>query len=236
MDDSSSAPELVFGLVGPLGTDLKAVAAVLRDALVAVRYESEVHRLSHLMRELQGEPWDTLKDGYEDETLDAHMKAGNRLRQTLGRHDAMAMLGLMSIQELRQRKTGESTRPLGRFAHILHSLKRPEEVKTLRGIYGPALVVLAVYSPRPKRLDDLARRIAGSRHSNQFGDHRSTVRSIKFDVGPTQRWSTVTNSTEVEMKDEDEVPVRTVDDIVYIFIHTGTISYSEYQFAPVSLR
>src|SRR5450432_4219404 len=32
-------------------------------------------------------------------------------------------------------------------------------------------LVLAAYAPRPKRLADLARRIAESHHSNQFGDY-----------------------------------------------------------------
>lgn len=171
MDDAAKAPELVFGLVGPLGTDLSAVAQALKDALAHVRYESEVHRLSHLMRDLSGAPWDQLKDGPRDTTIHEHMTAGNRLRQTLERNDAMAMLGLMSIQELRQSRKKDPTEQLGRFAHILHSLKRPEEVKTLRRIYGPALVVLAAYAPRPKRLNDLARRIAESHYSNQFGDY-----------------------------------------------------------------
>jgi deoxycytidylate deaminase len=178
MDEAATTPELVFGLVGPLGTDLSSAAQVLKDALAQVRYESEIHRLSHLMRDLSGDPWDQLRDGPRDTTVDAHMTAGNRLRQTLGRNDAMAMLGLMSIQELRQRRTGDSTTQLGRFAHILHSLKRPEEVKTLRRIYGPALIVLAAYAPRPKRLVDLARRIAESHHSNQFGDYLTQAEQL----------------------------------------------------------
>jgi cytidine deaminase len=82
----------------------------------------------------------------------------------------MAMLGLMSIQESRRRRSSKQTKQLERFAHILHSLKRPEEVKALRRIYGPALIILAAYAPRLKRLNDLARRIAESRFGNQSGD------------------------------------------------------------------
>ena len=171
MDDPALASELVFGLVGPLGTDLGAAAQVLKDALAQVRYESEVYRLSRLMRDLSGEPWRDLQDGPRDTTIDAHMTAGNKLRQTLGRNDAMALLGLIAIQEFREQRTGEPTKPLPHFAHILNSLKRPEEVRTLRRIYGPSLVVLAAYAPRPRRLQDLARRIAESYFSNQSGDY-----------------------------------------------------------------
>ena len=104
---------------------MSAAAQVLKDALAHVGYGSEIHRLSHLMRDLSGKPWDELKDRPRDSTIDAHMTAGNLLRQTLVRNDAMAMLGLMSIQELRQRRTGDATKPLEQFAHILYSLKRP---------------------------------------------------------------------------------------------------------------
>jgi deoxycytidylate deaminase len=179
MADSSSTPELIFGLVGPLGTDLAAVGQVLQDTLTQVGYASAVHRLSKLMRDLSGQPWDQLKDGPRDETIAAHMTAGNRLRHTLNRNDAVAMLGLIAIQEYRGNfPGGNPTKPLPQFAHILNSLKRPEEVKALRRIYGPGLVVLAAYAPRPKRLSDLARRIADSRHSNQYADYLTEAEKL----------------------------------------------------------
>ena len=171
-DSAVASPELVFGLVGPLGTDLSMVAQVLTDRLAQVRYRAKVHRLSKAMRDLAGTPWSELPDpeGPRDLAIDAHMSAGNKLRETLGRNDAMAMLGLVAIQEFRQGEHGDATKPLAQYAHILHSLKRPEEVRSLRRIYGPSFVVLAAYSPRPRRLQDLARTIAKSRFSNQSGD------------------------------------------------------------------
>ena len=167
MENLATESELIFGLVGPLGADLNTVAQVLKDALAQVRYESEVYRLSRLMWDLPSEPWSNLNDGYHDTTIDAHMTAGNKLRETLKRNDAMAMLGLLAIQTFRGKRAADPNQPLPRFAHILNSLKRPEEVRTLRRIYGPSFIVLAAYAPRPKRLQDLARRIAESRFSNQ---------------------------------------------------------------------
>ena len=90
----------------------------------------------------------------------------------------MAMLGLTSIRELRESLAGDPKQPLPGFAHILYSLKRPEEVRSLRRIYGPALIVLAAYSPRPKRLTDLARRIAESKHSNQSDEFLSNAERL----------------------------------------------------------
>jgi cytidine deaminase len=171
-------PELIFGLVGPLGTDLSAVARALQDALDQVGYKSQVYRLSRLMWDLASPPWSELSDGPRDVEIDAHMTAGNKLREILDRNDAVAMLGLVAILKFREEKTGDPTLPIGQFAHILQSLKRPEEVETLRRIYGPALVVLAAYAPRSQRLQDLARRIAESRFSNQIGDFLTTSEQL----------------------------------------------------------
>lgn len=84
--------ELVFGLVGPLGTDLELVGTHLKDALAQVRYRSDVVRLSHLMRAPKATPWSQLKDGPEDDVIRTHILAGNALRRKLHRNDAMACL------------------------------------------------------------------------------------------------------------------------------------------------
>ena len=168
--DPAKQPELVFGLVGPLGTDLSLVAGHLKDALARVRYRADVFRLSRFMRELPALPWSDLTDGPRDDEIDTHMQAGNALRERLGRNDAVAMLGVGAIRNFREMVCQDPNRSLAAQAHILHSLKRPEEITTLRRIYGPTFFVIAAYSPRARRLQDLARRIAESRHSNQSSE------------------------------------------------------------------
>ena len=175
MDTRDDSQEIIFGLVGPLGTDLHAVSAALKDALTQVGYDSEVHRLSRLMADLSAEPWSSLSP---TAPIEMFMDAGNRLRETLNRKDAMAMLGLMSVLAVREAKSGSTTTTFPRFAHILHSLKRPEEVRALRKMYGPALVVLAAYSPRQNRLIHLARRLAELKFSNQFGDYLTEAEKL----------------------------------------------------------
>lgn len=175
---SVAQPELVFGLVGPLGTDLELVGSRLRDALAQVRYRSEEFRLSHFMREIKAEPWSRLKDGPADEVIKTHIEAGNALRRKLQRNDAMAMLGVGALREYRLDQTGETTKPITAFAAILRSLKRPEEIETLRRIYGSAFVVLAAYAPRARRVQNLARRIADSHYSQQAAEFTSTAERL----------------------------------------------------------
>jgi len=167
VDDSAKRPELVFGLVGPLGTDLTFVAQTLTDALSRVNYTSELLRLSRLMREIRTPPWAELKDGPRDEEIESHISAGNALRRSIGRQDAMAMLGIGGIRESREAKCGDPNMPLAGIAYVFYSLKRPEEIQSLRRIYGPAYLTVAAYSPKSRRIADLAKRIAESRFSNQ---------------------------------------------------------------------
>jgi len=130
------------------------------------------------MREIPQEPWSMLCDDFRDVEIEQHIKAGNELRRRLGRKDAVAMLGIGALREYRDVQSGDPNKPLTGFAAILQSLKRPEEIETLRRIYGPAFIVLAAYSPRARRVQDLARRIAESRYSNQAGQFVSKAETL----------------------------------------------------------
>lgn len=170
-NDHTKGPELIFGLVGPVGIDLSLVGNVLMDVLSQVDYKSEVYRLSQLMHEIPQPPWSLLKDGTFEETVHSHMTAGNRLCEVLKRPEAVALLGVGAIAELRESRTGDANLSIPRFAHILRSLKRPAEVQALRRIYGPTFLVIAAHAPRTKRLQNLATKIAESHFSNQIGEY-----------------------------------------------------------------
>ena len=75
------------------------------------------------------------------------------------------MLRNGEIRKLRQKLTNKPTEPSKRTAYILKSLKHPEEILSLREIYGPGFLLVAAYSPREVRLQNLASKIAQSRNS-----------------------------------------------------------------------
>ena len=136
----AEGPELYLGIVSPTGTDLDAVCTALSTALRRVNYDSEVIRLSPLLGEVRNAPWDLAQEP-EDERIRTHQDAGDRLCSDMKRLDAVALLGIL-------RMTKRTARPSPRKAFIIRSLKRPEEVETLRKIYGPWFYVVAAYSPR----------------------------------------------------------------------------------------
>ena len=76
----------------------------------------------------------------------------------------------------RAHATSGSPRSLDRHAFILRSLKTPDELETLRAVYGPRLIVMAAYSPKEERLEDLATQIAASRGNEGPPDMGSPAR------------------------------------------------------------
>src|SRR5712692_257226 len=178
LDGLLDGPELVAGLVAAVGTDLELVCTALRDSLSAVNYKWETIRLSHLLQEIPQEPWKSLPLTPEDERLNKHMDAGNQLRETIKRGDALALLAIGAIREVRENFMHKVNKPIPRQVYILRSLKHPDEVSTLRKIYGPGFVLLAAYSPREMRLQNLARRIAESRHLFRADECRPEAESL----------------------------------------------------------
>jgi deoxycytidylate deaminase len=160
----SVGPELVIGLVGAVGCDLPGIADSFVTAFREVGYDAHPIRLSHRLHEL--EPWASLSMIHDQEQyIDGHMDAGNELRDKTTK-DVRALLGMAQIRVLRQREeTAESeNEPRSRTVYILNSLKRPEEVTTLREIYGSAFLLVSAYASRERRRESLALRIARSKN------------------------------------------------------------------------
>jgi len=149
-------PELVFGLIGPVGVDLEPVIAVLYRELKAVDYTPKFIQLSRQIEHFFGTDH---SHETEDLRISNLMDEGTRLRQDSGCGDAVAWLG---IAEIRRIRLEELEGKLSKNAFILRSLKHPKEVETLRSVYGKGFFVISVYSPREVRVTALADRISRS--------------------------------------------------------------------------
>jgi cytidine deaminase len=159
-------PELVFAVVGPLGADLERLTTILSDDLRRVGYRPELVRLSELMRDLPR--WRSLPTDPLDAQVESHQRAGNTLRRKIKDNSAVVLLGIADIRDRRIMR-GAKGRPQ---AFIIRSLKRPEEVHTLRGIFGTALFVVAAHTPIATRIENLAFQIARSRGSADADRYR----------------------------------------------------------------
>lgn len=164
--NSKPAPELVIGLIGPVGTDLARVVGALSDSLKRFSYTTSEIRLSTLLRDLG--LGDNLDGMQEDQRIDTLMNAGDALRQSMNHGGALALLATQAIRLHRLEAHGKSlssqsfaeSQPHPRTAYVLNSLKHPAEIEMLRRIYGDAFVSIGIYQPRGKRESELMKRIA----------------------------------------------------------------------------
>lgn len=145
--------ELVLGLVAPVGTDLGDVVKVISErAERAFGYRCRQIRLSELLKHFfENEKWPSSMTPAE--IMHRKMDLGNKLRE---RHTRGDVLALAAIQELRSQReaeseAGEHIEHLPRTIVILNQLKRPEEVRTLREIYGPAFYLIGVAASYEQR-------------------------------------------------------------------------------------
>lgn len=148
--ESQDVPsELVLGLVAPVGTDLSDTITALEEGLRLAGYSPELIRLSKLLRSwnldvrLQEEP--------EADRLRTYMAAGTQARKVFGQADILALGAASEINRSRpDNENGSAPKP--KFAHILLTLKHPEEVRTLRRIYGPGFFLIGISSSKADRI------------------------------------------------------------------------------------
>ncbi len=154
-------PELVFGLVGPIGVDLESVTESLTEALKDVAYEAQTLRITELMREVDvGLPLDAT--GYV-ESFQQRIAYANKVREQLGRNDALAILAISAIREFRVKNGGSVEEPRSKQAYIIRQFKRPEEVKLLRAVYGKQFIQISAYAPQHYRIRRIAVKEAQSK-------------------------------------------------------------------------
>src|ERR1035441_3927892 len=157
--------ELFIALVAAVGTDVGMISDEVSIELAEYAYEVHSLRLSEYLAEEVGEDFKTKKF---DEQLSDAMLAGDKLRAAWNRSDALALHAISDIVATREKLSppvvGDAQPEyLDRHAFVLRSLKTPDELETLRAIYGPRLIVIAAYSPKDQRLEHLAMQIETSR-------------------------------------------------------------------------
>lgn len=180
-----SKPELIIGLVGPIGTDLASLYEVLKSSLKRFDYTCNKIRLIDCVAALEG--FDKPRKTSETEVYDQKMNFGNTVRERLEAHDALALLGAKEIARLRENSARENP-----TAYILHSIKHPAEVKSLRQIYGESFLLFAGYAPRSSRLSNLTGRLGLSRAS---AGERTASRFIERDEDEGLPWGQRTRDT-----------------------------------------
>jgi cytidine deaminase len=169
-------PELFIGLVAAVGTDHSLLTEILEDILHSFGYETRVIRLAQLLHaypRYKGIPADPV-----DVYIRQHQKAGNEFRRITKSDDSLAVLGIGAIQAARLQKNGSKEEVIPNCAYIIRSLKTPEEVRTLRLIYGDGFMLVGSSAPYAMRRRFLATKIAASHHAFQHDQYLAAAEQL----------------------------------------------------------
>lgn len=144
-------PNLVFGLVGPIGVDLEYIQQSISDALTSYNYRSHLIRVSQAMLAISSSV--QIEDSDLCKSYNTKMDYANDIRTSYESKDILAAVSIGAIRNKR-RELGESSTSLSEEqgdAFIIRQLKTPEEILLLRAIYGRLFVQISIYGSRQQR-------------------------------------------------------------------------------------
>lgn len=173
-------PEIFFGLVGAVGTDLDIAITALEDALRSANYESRVVKVIDQLKAFKRYSNRLDKPSIYDRYV-GRMDAGDDFRKVSGLGQALALLSILAIREQHRRAYSPKRspqQPIPRCAYILKSLKHPAEVETLRRVYGPNFYLISAYTPRDIRAQNLVARIASSSSDSRTDKYRPDAEKL----------------------------------------------------------
>ena len=156
-------PELIIGLVGPIGCDIESVETAVTAALKQVDYRVEHISLSKGIAELLEQTEGTRPNLT---TLKKKIDAGNKIRKLKASNGILAAYAMSSIHDLRSRLSEQDDRelpedtqhgevPLDSVAFLVRQFKRPEEIQLMRKVYGNAFILISVTQSRQDLLANL---------------------------------------------------------------------------------
>ncbi|AGI70115.1 putative CMP/dCMP deaminase family protein [Octadecabacter antarcticus 307] len=149
---SNYRPELVIGLVGPIGCDITTVQTVLDGELRKVGYSTKQIGLSDSLGGLI-----EAKTGKSEDInlIEEKMEAGNRVCQLLSNEAVLAAEAIRLIREARREEhesrgtkieggADSESLPAEGTAYIVRQLKREKEIDLLAKVYGRQFIQVSI--------------------------------------------------------------------------------------------
>ncbi|MBT3141368.1 hypothetical protein KL867_09915 [Ruegeria litorea] len=151
-------PEIVVGIVGRMGVDTVVAAQWIDQVLHSLHYTSHVIKLTDYLHEV--DVGVKLEDSRIEQRYQTRIDACNKVRELANRKDFFASVAISGITTRRGAHAAETTSPT-RLAYIVDQIKRPEEARALREVYGEQFILISCHTPLEERLSSLAGKIAG---------------------------------------------------------------------------
>ena len=151
--------ELVFGIVGAVGTDLRSVIDILSDKLKNFyKYDVVIIDVSaEILRKFLTNEEEIRSKKDEFERVSIYMDKGNELRKSYNEGIlAMAVADIIQTKRAAAFPSGQDQlQPLSRTAFIIRSIKNKMEIEVLRAIYDNGFYLIGVHEDENQRLEYL---------------------------------------------------------------------------------
>lgn len=235
-------PELIIGIIGPIGVDLNTIIGKLCDALQNVDYKSTEIRLTNLMRTVPvglGLREDTYVNKYND-----LISYADAVRRECVSNAAMAGLAIAQIQVERDAITGRDPQseaaavPAYGHAFIVRQFKRREEIELMRETYGRKFVLISAYLSEAERVEEISRKIDQHDHTHRSRSEREELaRSLVIrdknerDNDYGQRVEEAFHLGDVFVPGRGDVDIKyTIDRFVNAFFGSNKITPNKYEY------
>ena len=167
-------PDLVFGLVGPIGVDLEYTSNSISDSVKSFGYTTHNISITKIMRELVSDiliDESDLSTGYRTK-----IEYANDLRKKYDSNDLLAALVISAISKIRREDPQQNLNieRVGR-AFIIRQFKTPEEIRLMRSVYNKSFIQISVNGSPQKREDYLASRIKLSSRGTKTDEEARTM-------------------------------------------------------------
>jgi deoxycytidylate deaminase len=151
-----SDSELVFGLIGAVGTELDKVRTILEDRLKVAGYNVVQIRVTRdVIPQMVPVRFGT-GVGSEYDRIASLMDAGNDARKRSGDNSILA-LGSVAFINSKRTLAQDFPQHEPKRAYIISSLKHPDEVARLREIYPQGFYLIGVHADEKRRFDYLTK-------------------------------------------------------------------------------
>jgi len=142
-------PELVLGIVGPIGVDIDAVVDALSTTLRDVNYNPILIHLTELIEDRRIKVKRDFSTFYK--RYKSLIEYANEYRRLAKSAAALAGIAIMTIRELRKAVTDSESSPARGTAYIVRQFKRPEEIELMRQVYGRKFIQVSVFGSATDR-------------------------------------------------------------------------------------
>jgi deoxycytidylate deaminase len=175
-----SEPELFFGFVAPIGTNIDDSIKALRTKIEAHGYSTVPIKITGLFPRLAKElPIPTeLVDHPFEARYNSYIDFGDNIREYFDDDSILASCAVQKIVDERRAGITDPKKGPSGTAYVLYQFKRKEELELLRSVYGPLFFQISVYSKRSARVDNLARKIALSHNSADSNRYRDLAERL----------------------------------------------------------